>query len=129
MRILNYRQFEKFNLTEQEPKQRSFPGEEQTIKLPSGEEYTGIVDKINIDQVIPVQEDEDVWNETSKGYAKGLFVEFDKDIENYYDEGDIKSEDNLPPIVIDQDMKIIDGHHRWAALKMAGFKKINVIKK
>lgn len=129
MKILNFKQFEKFKMIKQNPIQRSFPGEEQTITLPNGDELTGKVEKVDIDTLIPTQESMDIYNDTSKGYSKGMFYETDDEwTENYFDEGAIMSEDNLPPIVINKKNEIIDGHHRWAALQYAGFKKINVIR-
>lgn len=127
MKIFNFKQFE--SIIYQEPLQRSFPGKEQTITLPNGDEITGQVEKIDIETIIPTQEDEDIWNETSKGYSKGFYTKFNDDwTEDLFDEGDILSENNLPPIVINSKNEIIDGHHRWAALQYKGFKKINVIR-
>jgi len=129
MKILNFKQFENFRMINQKPLQRSFPGKEQTITLPNGDKVTGKVEKVSLDTLVPTQESWDIWNETSKGYAKGLFFEIKDDwSEDYFDEGDILSEDNLPPIVVDSENKIIDGHHRWAALQYDGFEKINIIR-
>lgn len=132
MKILTYRQFEKalFTVVKREPIQRSFPGKEQTVTLPSGDKLTGVVEKVDIDMISPVQEDWAVWNDTSKAMSMGEYVEVEDDFstETVYEEGGILSEDNLPPTVIDKDNKIVDGHHRWAALQYAGFKKINIIR-
>lgn len=124
--VLRFKQFE--HVIYQAPIKRSFPGKKQTVVLPNGESLTGMVEKVDISSLIPVQDPEDIWNETSRGYSKGFYNVFDGDSETLYDEGEIQHEDNLPPCVVDEKMRIIDGHHRWAALQYLGFDKINVIR-
>ena len=79
MNILNFKQFEKFRMINQKPLQRSFPGKEQTITLPNGDKVKGKVEKVSLDTLVPTQESWDIWNETSKGYSKGLFFEIKDD--------------------------------------------------
>jgi len=81
MVILRYKQFEKalYSVVKQEPMQRSFPGKEQTVILPSGDKLTGVVEKVDIDTIIPIQSDDAVWNETSKAMARGEYVELSDD--------------------------------------------------
>jgi ParB-like chromosome segregation protein Spo0J len=39
----------------------------------------------------------------------------------------LKSGDPLPPILLDYDYGILDGHHRWEAAKRLRIKKIPVV--
>lgn len=64
---------------------------------------------VSIDSVKPTLEDDRLFNEITKRLAK------------------IPQE--LPPVIIDNKGLILDGNHRWAALKSKGFANIDVVTK
>lgn len=95
-------------------------------------QYKGGLDsiskKVSIDSIKPSQSGEDLYNDTSRSYSKG------GPAENIFTGESIKlkpvtSPEVLPPIVVDNNGKIIDGNHRWASAKISGLKEIRVVTK
>lgn len=102
----------------------------KTVELPSGKKLTGIVKRLNLDEIKPSQTGEDLFNETSQGYADGLVVvNRNTPQEKMVRLGKLTDPGTMPPIVVDSNGKIIDGNHRWAAAKLAGLNQIDVIQK
>jgi hypothetical protein len=91
-------------------KKKSTVGSHVTVTLPDGKKLKGQIVRKELHELTPVQSDKDVFNEKSKGFAK-----------------DLTHPDQMPPIVVDSNGYIIDGHHRWGAAQYAGLTHINVI--
>lgn len=89
----------------------SLPEKKQTVITPLGTSISGIVKSVNIKNVIPSEPHATEENATAKGIARNL-----------------TNPNQLLPILIDKNNKIIDGHNRYAAAKYAGLKKLNAIK-
>lgn len=91
-----------------------------------GKGLDSISKKVNIDSIKPSQVGEDLFNETSQSYAKGGMAD------NIFTGKPIRLEpiispETIPPIVVDNKGRIIDGNNRWAASKIAGQKEIRVV--
>jgi hypothetical protein len=89
---------------------------------------------VPLNKVKPSQSGEDLYNETSRAYAKGETsfytgpkTKFGPTGEKSIHLGKLESVEQLPPIIVDENYKIIDGNHRWAALEMNGIKEVKVI--
>lgn len=94
-------------------------------------QYKGGLDSVaetmDIKKIKPSQFGDDISMDTAESYVKGgradnVFTHETINLEK------LTSEKQLPPIVVDDNFKIIDGNHRYTALKIAGLDRIRVVR-
>lgn len=104
-------------------------GTKVTVDLPTMDKpVTGIVERRELKSIKPSQSGEDLYNDTSRGYANGDIVDnLFTSQEKPRNVGKLTDPEKLPPIIVDEAGNIVDGNHRWAAAEMAGLKEIDVI--
>lgn len=79
--------------------------------------------QVPLTSVIPVQSGEEYWNESSKQQSEDFKEVLNNGAPDDID--DLGRQQNYNPILVDKNTnKIIDGHHRHAALKAVGSSKV-----